>query len=1339
MSPTLAMAPSPEVLFQLRAAESATLLVLLLGAPLLKGPTPPHATTNGVSEITTVVRAVKTPRRQLVVFLLSLAALTAFLDGSVTVGLAVIKHVFETNLPPWKGTEFHSVALLVAFAGFAIIGAFKEARGAPIWQSKLLKLFVFAALAFDVALAILIPLVVPIWHMYPDPNPHVPNGSIDVPVGVTPAVHFGLTVFRVLVLTVLFPTLFFPRTVYEPVEHSAPVPQNGETSLLIPAAAAASAETSAGLAAPKAKYGTFNATPSTAPPSRAHTPAPSIGGPSSSADARPSRTELTWSEIGGRLKRLAPYLWPHKSFALQLLAVICLLIVAAGRVINAAIPFKLSEVVEALTHKGGRHTVWSPLLWYVGLRFLAGSGGLGALRDLLWAPVMQFSDRSMSQLAFDHLLNLSLAWHTRRKTGEVLRILDRGAAINHIFELLVFNVLPTIADIAIAIWIFFYFFGPALSIVIAAIMVVYVGVSVLLTSWRTRLRREMVDADVATRGIHTDSLLNYETVKYFGGEEHEGERYREAITRYQKFEIRVMGERYSCYILLRKFEALTPAPIGSLSLMNLTQNLLLSAGLLIGSLLVVLDTTHPQEDIVKRYIVFITYLAQLYGPLNSLAYIYRSINQNLIDTERLLDLLDEPSEVQDKPDAKELIVTDGVIEFGKYNVTFSYDGRTTALNGVSFTVQKGGSIALVGESGSGKSTILRLLYRFYDLAPGDGAIRIDGQDIRDVTQASLRKAIGVVPQDSVLFNNTIAYNIGYGKFGATTEEIENAARAAQVHDRITSFPDGYETVVGERGVRLSGGEKQRVSIARTLLKAPKIILLDEATSALDTTTERDIQKALQNLTDGRSTVSIAHRLSTISNSDLILVFHQGEIVEFGTHRELVERDGHFAAMWADQISSVDDTRSIHDNVKHDNESEVPGYAVDAPSHSNQEAHILPVHPIDSPGNLSAIQTDAGPVALELGPQIVPVEQLVAATVTSEHPEPIKPEEQEAGETSFREVHPDVSFAAVASGDVPAPKDETHVDDAPQPAAEEFAPAAFPSTEEPSSIPPPAPIVFPKGDDESSIAGSSRPPLRENPSGSGSPGISFAPGTEGERIKHAAQRFRKISQGAAAKSTAGFAQLARRISRGTPGRQASMSIHPDAGTEGTRTEEVRASEDLPRPSDDVATTPAAESPASTPAPVAFPGSETPVASPSPAVVSPAPETEGDASPALEAPSTPGTPGISFAAGTEGDRTEGGDRIKHAAQRFRKISQGAAVKSTAGFANLARRMTLNPNRQPSSGSIPGVASPPATPGHLHREGSGSVRQSLDAGEASSVADSDKKKKKDKKDRRKSTAAD
>ncbi|CAE6523836.1 unnamed protein product [Rhizoctonia solani] len=885
------MALSSEVLFHLRAADSAALLVLLLTSLLPQNSSKPEPpTTDENSEIMTVVRAVQTPRKQLIVLLLSLAALTALLDGSITVARAIFKHGFETELPAWKGIEFYSIALLVSFAGVAIISLFKETRGFPIWQSKLLKLFVFVALVFDTLLVVFIPLVVPIWKMHPNPDPHVPETPEPVPpVGIVPAMHFGLTMFRVLVLMVLFPTLFFPCTVHESIERSEPAPQTSETTLLIPAAVATPAQTSTGLAAPSTKYGTFNGT-STASPSPVPVPTPSAGSPSNPAINLPSPTEPTWYENGVRLMRLVPYLWPYKSFGLQLLALVCLLILAAGRVVNAATPFQFSAVIDTLAREGASRTVLPPLLWYIGLRFLSAPGGLSAIRSLLWAPVIQFSNRSLSQLAFDHLLNLSLAWHTRRKTGEVLSILDRGAAIKHIFEILIFNLLPTVADTAIAVWIFFWYFGPAMSVFIAFTMVMYVSLSAALTAQTTKLSRDAIGADVATRGIHTDSLLNYETVKYFNGEAHEGARYREAITRYQESEIRVMA---------------------SLHITSLLQNLLLTVGLLVGSLLVVFDETH-QDDIMKRYIVFITYLAQLYGPLNTLALLYRSINQSLIDTERLLDLLNEPSEVQDKPDAKELVVTDGVIEFD--NVTFSYDGRSTALKGVSFTVPKGGSLALVGESGSGKSTILKLLYRFYDLAPSDGAIRIDGQDIRDVTQASLRRAIGIVPQDCVLFNNSIAYNIEYGKFGASTEEIEKAARAAQIHERILSFPDGYETAVGERGVRLSGGEKQRVAIARTILKAPSIILLDEATSALDTSTEREIQKAVQNLTEGRSSVSIAHRLSTISKSDLILVFHQGEIIESGTQRELIERDGRFAAMWADQMSSMGEGRTPAESV-----------------------------------------------------------------------------------------------------------------------------------------------------------------------------------------------------------------------------------------------------------------------------------------------------------------------------------------------------------------------------------------------------------------------------------------
>ncbi|KAG8731382.1 hypothetical protein FRC11_004325 [Ceratobasidium sp. 423] len=887
------MAPSPDALFRLRAADSTMLVVLLLISLFLQGP-PKHRqpTTNENSDITAVVGVVQTPRRQLILLLLGLAALSALLDGSVTVANATFNHVFETKLPAWKGIEFYSVALLVAFLGIAIMGLLKESRGSPIWQSKLLKFFAFVALVFDILLAFLILLVVPIWKIRPDPKPHVPETPDPVlPVGIAPAAHFVLTVFRVLVLLVLFSALLFPHTTYEPVERGETAPLTGETSLLIPTAVAASAETSTGPVVPKAKYGTFNGTSATSS-SHAPAPTPSAGVPSSAKDS-PIQTEPSWLENGTRFMRLIPYLWPYKNLGLQLLALVCLIILAAGRAVNAAIPFQLSAVVDALADQGASPAVLPPLLWYVGLRFLGGPGGLNEFRSLLWAPVIQFSNRSLSQLAFDHLLNLSLAWHTRRKTGEVLSILDRGAAIKQIFELLIFNLLPTVADTAIAVWIFFWYFGPVLSVFIAFTMVIYVSISAVLTAQMTKLSRKMVEADVTTRGIHTDSLLNYETVKYFNGEAHEGGRYREAIARYQESEIRVMA---------------------SLNMMSLSQNLLLTAGLLVGSLLVVFDANH-QDEIMKRYVVFITYLAQLYGPLNTLAMFYRSITQSLIDTERLLDLLNEPSEVQDKPGARELVVTDGVIEFD--NVNFSYDGRMTALKGVSFTVPKGGSLALVGESGAGKSTILKLLYRFYDLAPSDGTIRIDGQDIRDVTQASLRRAIGIVPQDCVLFNSSIAYNIGYGKFGSSTEEIENAARAAQIHERITSFPDGYETVVGERGVRLSGGEKQRVAIARTILKAPSIILLDEATSALDTSTERDIQKAVQNLTEGRSSLSIAHRLSTISKSDLILVFHQGEIVESGTQRELIERDGRFATMWADQMSSIGETCTPPDTTGND--------------------------------------------------------------------------------------------------------------------------------------------------------------------------------------------------------------------------------------------------------------------------------------------------------------------------------------------------------------------------------------------------------------------------------------
>ncbi|KIO29584.1 hypothetical protein M407DRAFT_14496 [Tulasnella calospora MUT 4182] len=835
------------------------------------------------------------PRRSLINLLLSVAALSYLFDGTVVVLRAVFWKTWEgASSIKWNGIEVADVLGLIAFGALLIIGTWKDAKDIPVWTSKRVKTFAVVGLLFEAAHTAL--LGVTARDEPPLPPPHTPETPIPPGLIWAPFLHISLSAFRLLVLIVLVPVLWKPVTTYivtsdresseaTAVGEPSGVHGNGEH------VASESTGEASGLLAPIPKkatgqYGTFLPPPSTAPSIHSSSPGPSSEHnvpikPKPIKEKAPE--DASWRETFTKLRRLLPYLWPHNNVKLQFLASLCMVILLIARVINILLPLTLRQLVLDLDRGVG-----FPLMWifaYGGLRFVQGSGGLNALRDVLWAPVMQYSDREMSQLSFDHLLNLSLAFHTKRKTGEVLRILDRGAAINHVFEVLLFNIIPTLIDIVVALGAFFYFFGWTMSILIAGVMISYTNenlVQVLLTQWRTKLRRAMNDKDIITRGIHTDCLLNYDTVKYFGGEQHEGERYRKAIEEYQALEYKV---------------------IASLNLLNFIQNLIISVGLLVGSLIVAHRIVYGPLT-AADFVFFITYLVQLYGPLNMLGYIYRTINQNLVDTEKLLNLLAEPTEVNDKPGAPELEVTDGVITFE--NVNFSYDNKTTALHDVNFTIPKGHSLALVGESGGGKSTILRLLFRQYDLKEGQGRILIDGQDIRDVTQASLRKAIGVVPQDSVLFNATIGYNIGYGKFGSSQEEIETAAAAAQMHDRIVSFPDGYDTKVGERGVRLSGGEKQRVSIARTFLKNPKILALDEATSALDTATEKDIQKALLALIEGRTSISIAHRLSTISTADIILVLKDGQVVESGSHKELLAQGGYFAAMWQKQISSDDD-------------------------------------------------------------------------------------------------------------------------------------------------------------------------------------------------------------------------------------------------------------------------------------------------------------------------------------------------------------------------------------------------------------------------------------------------
>ncbi|EPT00005.1 hypothetical protein FOMPIDRAFT_129886 [Fomitopsis schrenkii] len=895
-------------LFVLRTVSPALVWLSALSI-VFSRPSPPQSP----SPITSVVVASRTPRRATILSLLSLAGLTFFLDGLTFVIYAVLRKVW----PHYTGLEINAVLGLSAFAGLAAIGAWKDVQGVDVWSLSRLKLSILAAFALDLAQVIL------------------SGESLHAPLSIESLLHFVFPTFRVLVLAPLFLALVFPRVAYVPVQNGDE-PSRSETSLLLPAEEGDAPSTGlSNVSAESSKYGTFRPTArsrlhASQPTTRTPTPAPSSVSPSKGKDAKEEvALDPSWSEMFARLRRIAPYLWPSKSFPLQILAFLCIIVVLVARFVSFLVPYTFAELVHMFEEGAYTRKIWVYLFTYVALRFLQASGGLPALREALWAPVMQYSDREMSQLSFEYLLNLSFAFHLRRKTGEILRILDRGAAINRAFELLLFNLIPTFIDIAVALVWFCIYFEWTLALVVFCVMAAYVSASVILTRWRTKLRRQMVDRDVVTRGIHTDCLLNYETVKYFCGEQHEAQRYREAIQAYQALEYRV---------------------IMSLNLLNLVQNLIITLGLLVGSMIVALRVTRGESE-PYQFVFFITYLAQLYGPLNMLGTIYRSINQTLVDTEKLLKLLNESTDINDKPNAPDLIVADGEIEF--QNVSFSYDGRNQALSNISFKVPKGSSVALVGESGGGKSTVLRLLYRFYDLQEGDGHILIDGQDIRDVTQLSLRKAIGVVPQDSVLFNASIAYNIGYGKFGATPEEIEAAASAAQMHERIISFPDGYNTKVGERGVRLSGGEKQRVAIARTLLKNPPILLLDEATSALDTATEKDIQKALQHLAEGRSSLAIAHRLSTIATADLILVLKDGQIVEQGSHSELLALNGEFAKMWAAQVQGAEDVP--HDG-SHQKEA-VSGYSVEDPA-TKEDAELVQVEAEDVSGEDTAPNVEA---------------------------------------------------------------------------------------------------------------------------------------------------------------------------------------------------------------------------------------------------------------------------------------------------------------------------------------------------------------------------------------------
>ncbi|CAK8695552.1 unnamed protein product [Clavelina lepadiformis] len=593
-----------------------------------------------------------------------------------------------------------------------------------------------------------------------------------------------------------------------------------------------------------------------------------------------SRNRSTFSGLKQKLRLLWPYMWPSNSLLLQLRVLFCIVCLVAGRVVNPYVPIYNKNIVNSLSDGSPWSVVFIQVIAYVGLKCLQGSGFSGGvlngLRSFAWIRVQQYTNRRVQVRLFSHLHSLSLRWHLSRKTGEVLRSIDRGTvSINNLLSYIVFSILPTICDIVIAIVYFVTSFNAWFGLIVLICLALYLAATIYITEWRTKFRRDMNLKDNKAKQKAIDSLLNFETVKYYNAEDYEVKRFDEAIIDYQRSEY------------------LTNS---SLVFLNFAQMIIINIGLLVGSLLCaryVIDGKFQIGD----YVLFGTYIVQLYTPLGFFGTYYRMIQTSFIDMENMFELFEEGQEIKDEDEAMQLSMDAGKVEFDK--VCFHYTPEKQILKNISFKVEPGQTYALVGPSGSGKSTIIRLLFRFYDIQ--SGVIKLDGMDISTATQESLRACIGVVPQDTVLFNDNIMNNIRYGRVAASDEEVEEAAVSADIHHRIVNMPDQYDTVVGERGLKLSGGEKQRVAIARTLLKAPNVVLLDEATSALDTNTERNIQASLARVCAGRTSIVVAHRLSTIVSADCILVLKDGEIVERGRHDELIEEDGVYADMWQQQL------------------------------------------------------------------------------------------------------------------------------------------------------------------------------------------------------------------------------------------------------------------------------------------------------------------------------------------------------------------------------------------------------------------------------------------------------
>ena len=578
------------------------------------------------------------------------------------------------------------------------------------------------------------------------------------------------------------------------------------------------------------------------------------------------------------LRTLLPYLWPKGNTPARVRVVVALGFLVAAKVANVWVPVIYARAVDALGPAAGVATVPLALVVAYGLLRVAGTA-FAELRDAVFARVQQGATRAIAVATFRHMHALSLRFHLDRQTGGLSRSIERGTrGIETVLRFAIFNVIPTLLEIGLVTVILWQMFSATFAVVVFLIIALYAGFTIVFTDWRIKFRRVMNETDSEATTKAVDSLLNYETVKYFGNELHEERRFDDAQARYEQAAVRSQV---------------------TLNGLNIGQAFIISAGLALVMLMAAQGVVAGTMT-VGGFVLVNTYLIQLYMPLNFLGFTYREIKQGLVDMEDMFRLLREGREIADRPGAGPLHVGGGEVVFD--HVRFGYRPDREVLKGVSFTVPAGRTLAVVGPTGAGKSTISRLMFRFYD-ATG-GRILIDRQDIRDVQQASVRAAIGVVPQDTVLFNDTIRYNIAYGRPGASQAEVEHAAKLAQVHDFVMRLPDGYDTRVGERGLKLSGGEKQRVAIARTILKNPRILILDEATSALDTRTEQEIQEALRGLSRDRTTLVIAHRLSTVVDADEIIVLREGEIAERGSHRMLLAHGGLYADMWARQAEAA---------------------------------------------------------------------------------------------------------------------------------------------------------------------------------------------------------------------------------------------------------------------------------------------------------------------------------------------------------------------------------------------------------------------------------------------------